>query len=127
MTETKELEQLLPLLQSYYQAHQVSRSVNILDVALQGLEENTPLTHCICEYLEPEEGWSRFVQTNHLKNERCFHCRQQLQTLFPGLSREQASCKACRECYLLMCKAYVEGKGRKVRLTSKFGKLNKLK
>ena len=59
------------IFRKYYDAHQISKSVNILDVArLEYPNKNVIPIKCISSFLEPVEGWDRGVRNASTEIER---------------------------------------------------------
>lgn len=108
------------ILEKYYTAHQISKTVNLLDIADPGFNTNKiNITQCICNILEPKTGWDRYVLTTTSKNDKCYFCCQQFAQMysdFPVFKNPQSH---CAECYKFLCAKYIE-KNSKLKLTSKF-------
>lgn len=94
------------LLQQYYAAHQISKHINLLDLASANVtSEDSTIRTCICQVLEPEQGWHKFIQRTTSKNDRCYMCQQQLASLYPHFEINSN----CHYCYAFVCKKYLEG------------------
>lgn len=123
------MDKLNKIVEQYYSAHQISKSVNILDIATQNSDNKVKIniTQCVCNYLEPKNGWGKSVVATNSKNEKCYHCIKRMQELFPDfVSKTNVAVKQCDNCYLFMCKKYVE-RNSPVKLTGKFIRKNKTK
>lgn len=115
------------LLESYHSAHQISKTVNILDIAeAEGIGRTVVPTQCICNYLEPHTGWNRNVKNTGADGEKCFHCLKQLASTFPDFPKDVKVLEGCKTCYLFACKKYTEREGG-FRLTEKFIRKKKMK
>ena len=121
------------ILKKYYNAHQISKSVNIIDIALSDYETagNIIPLKCICNFLEPNDGWNRSVKNSTTDVEKCHYCMQQLSQAFPDYNAgEQATTPSannyqCKRCYFYCCKKYVNDGA--MRLNKKIIKIGKLK
>lgn len=115
------------IFEQYYSAHQISKSVNIIDIAMSdNIDEKIMPTQCICNFLQPVEGWNRYVKSSGAESDRCYHCLCQLSSKFPDFSQKIKMLEGCKVCYLFVCKKYVQKDGG-IKLAEKFTKKNKAK
>ena len=121
------------IFRKYYDAHQISKSVNILDVArLEYPNKNVIPIKCISSFLEPVEGWDRGVRNASTEIERCHYCMAQLKKNFPDYNVGEKATEPmakniqCQNCYIYCCKKYMRGNGA-MKLTKSMIKAGKLK
>lgn len=121
------------ILKKYYDAHQISKSVNILDVArLECPNRYVIPIKCISSFLEPVDGWDRGVKSASTDIERCHYCMTHLSKLFPDYNIGEKATEPmakniqCQNCYIFCCKKYMMGNGA-MKLTRSMIKAGKLK
>ena len=122
------------IVEKYYLAHQISKSINILDLAKRDKpDSNIKPLKCICGFLEPSEGWDKNVSRTSSDGEKCYHCSKQLSekfsdyvTLKKGISLPGPDNEQCKYCYWFCARKYIS-ESDTVRLNKKFIKASKIK
>lgn len=95
------------LFEKYYALHQMSKTVNLLDIAMSGKVPDTMnITKCICTAMQPKEGWAKNVERTSSDDDRCYYCRLQLSEIYPDFLDGYQK-KDCKHCYKFMAKKYV--------------------
>lgn len=126
--------QLNTLAQKYYEAHNISKTVNILDVAkMDAPDASIKPLKCISNFLEPVNGWPKNALNTTSEEAKCFYCSTALHELFSDYKAKinnilppAADNKQCQYCYWFCCKKYV-AESSQIKLAKKFVKVSKLK
>ena len=128
------MEKLKMAIKKYYNAHQISKSINILVLALMEKPDYTirPLK-CICNFLEPHNGWNRKVTATAAPEDQCYHCMHQLKEAFSDYEANTQRIlppspdnRQCQYCYWYCSKKYA-GDGSQMQLTKKYTKRGNFK
>lgn len=77
------------ILEEYYKANQLSKSMNVLDMIMpkSGYRHIRP-TKCVCEVFMPKDGWGKDVEKAAVEQNRCFYCKREIKKLFPEFDGE---------------------------------------
>lgn len=93
----------------YYNIHKLSSDLNILKIANMP-HHDTEEDHyfrCVCNYLEPLEGWGRKVTSSaQYSSDQCYYCQEKLSELYPEYQKNKIA-KNCGYCYWFCSKQYV--------------------
>ena len=107
------------ILERYYKANQLSRSMNMLDVLKSGADKGSIRpTKCVCDVFSPNGGWSRDIEKAGSDQSRCFYCKNEIKKLFPDyegslniLSTPMPEEPNCIYCYRFMGSIFRTGEG----------------
>ena len=107
------------ILERYYKANQLSRSMNMLDVLKPGADKSCirPIK-CVCDVFRPSDGWSRDIEKAGSDQSKCFYCKNEIKKLFPDyegsstiLSTPMPEEPNCIYCYKFMGSIFRTGEG----------------
>ena len=108
---------LKEILKEYYDANQLSKSINVLEIALveDSFSDKLKPTRCICDYFVPVNGWGENVEKAFTETEKCYYCRQKINSMhkeFTFSSRESfipsPFCNECRHCYMFVAREFIK-------------------
>ena len=108
---------LKEILKEYYDANQLSKSINVLEIALVEdiASDKLKLTKCICDYFVPTVGWGENVEKAFTETEQCYYCRQRINSInreFKFNSKQSyipsPLCAECRHCYVFVAKEFIK-------------------
>ena len=115
----KIMPDLESILEKYYEANQLSKSMNVLDIIKPDIAGSLIRpTKCVCEIFVPKDGWGRNVEKAAVDQNRCFYCKQEIKKRFPDFNGttnvlctpmpEEANCIYC---YQFLGKMFRSGEG----------------
>ena len=108
---------LKEILKEYYDANQLSKSINVLEIALveDSFSDKLKPTRCICDYFVPVNGWGENVEKAFTETEKCYYCRQKINSMhkeFTFSSRESfipsPLSSECRHCFMFVAREFTK-------------------
>ena len=107
---------LKDILKEYYDANQISKSMNILQIALikDIASDKLKPTKCICDIFEPGEGWGEKVEKSSTEEDKCIYTRLRIRKLnnnfVSNMTRvyvPSPNCAECRHCYMFLAREFI--------------------
>ena len=108
---------LKEILKEYYDANQLSKSINVLEIALveDVTSDKLKPTKCICDYFVPTNGWGENVEKAFTEMEKCYYCRQRINSLNEEFEFDSKRsyipsplCYECRHCYMFVAREFIK-------------------
>ena len=108
---------LKEILKEYYDAHQISKSTNILEVALVEDITSDKLrpTKCIYDIFSPVDGWGENVEKSSTQGDKCFYCRRRIHEINKEfwynkktVFSPNPNCSECLHCYMFLAREFIK-------------------
>ncbi len=117
-------KEALDIFDKYYQMHQLSKNVNLLEMCLRHEKfnaKNLPGYRCVCKCFEIVNcPWSKSSLNGSCSSDTCFYVKKDIKEYFGNIAQELDHNADCEKCYqFFMDRYFKRGGGVKLRKTSK--------